>query len=202
MNPTKEPADTEQQSYFYVVWPEDKSPSVSRAATATKLCSTTASSTASPGPVTLPTLNYESHALPGSSSSGSSSSSTQQQQSPVGSPLSKETVRRPTASVQVTASHNNIYDPQDNYTKINSDCGDTSTKSQYIQHATATIPTSSTTIVLPALETPNITSTSHGRHRTVLPPEVSHNRVRYHQINSTGDSNLREIGIQFADWHS
>lgn len=83
--------DTHQQSYFYVVWPEDKSPGgTSTAATEATHSSSTTAAVTDHTSLSVPSFNYDSHTIAASGSSSDTSS--QQQESPVAvlSPLSKE----------------------------------------------------------------------------------------------------------------
>ncbi len=193
MNSTKDATDTEQQSYFYVVWPEEKSPKGTSGATATTLCSTAVSINSAPSS-SATTFSYETqpHTIASGSSNGSSSSSSiQQVQSPAGSPLHSREAMRMASPQVLTGSTNGGAQSLDNCVKKHSDgsgilVNSCSMKPQNVQHVAA----------IPSLEACN-SPVGLGKHRTL---DLSHNRkVRYHQAVSTNtlakDSNLREIGM-------
>ena len=172
--------ETHQQSYFYVVWPEDKSAVQSSAAT-----DSTASS--------IQSFNYDSQAITASSKSGSHSTSNLQQGSPVPvvSPLSKEPAVC-MASEQVMTSTNASQDT--------SNCS--RDKTQPEQHrATTSLATSSTSMtvsssfVLPSLDSFSAAS-SMGRQRTADLAPFGRPRVYHGKPGSpgAGEANLREIG--------
>lgn len=199
MNSSKE-SET-QQSYFYVVWPEDKSPGGASVAAAIPSVAATSAviSSNSSSSATQPTFNYESQAL--TTSSSCSSSSSLQQESPVESPLAPS---KDMASVQVMTTINNRTS-QSQLATDGSGILPNGMKSQPVQHVAASVPSSaavsSSTLnfVIPSLDSFTAT-TSVGRHRTMLTPDHSSpgGKQKFHQgvaVNSGGDSNLREIGM-------
>lgn len=188
---SKEGAES-QHSYFYVVWPEDKSPGgTSSASVVATTTATSAVLNSTPAlSSTLPTFNYEPQTLT-TSSSGSSSSSLQQD-SPVGSPLSKETVSM--ASVQVISS-NTASPSRDLSTKLTSDqCSISAHSVQYTAPAVASTVGASSTFMVPAVDS-FIPTSSVGRHRPMLTPEqTSSAKLKLHPMNLAVDQNLKEIG--------
>lgn len=183
MNSSKEPAET-QQSYFYVVWPEDKSPGGDTATTILSSAVPAANSSAS---AILP--SYETITT---SSSGSSSSSLQQE-SPARSPLGKEEI----ASVQGMPS-NNVLRGHGSCTKLAaSDGGSDSVNGgmrSAVQHIGAASPCSvATSSTFPQVDT----FSSAGRHRSVLAAhDCSPGKQQGGAANSVGESKFREIGAR------
>lgn len=196
MSSSKEGEESQQHSYFYVVWPEDKSPEETSSVVATTVSSTATSTVLNSTPslsTTLPTFNYEPQIT--TSSSGSSSSSLQQE-SPVGSPQSKETVGM--ASVQVMSS-NTASPSRDICTKLTSDGSIPSHSVQHVAPAVASTVGASSTFVIPSLDsfipTSSMATSSMGRHRSVLTPDqTSSGKLRLCPVNFAADSNLQEIG--------
>lgn len=174
MNSSKESAEA-QQSYFYVVWPEDKSPGGDTATTILSSAVTAANSASA----ILP--SYETITT---SSSGSSSSSLQQE-SPARSPLGKEEM----ASVQGMPS-NNVFRGHGSCTKLASDGSDSANDMRSaVQHLGAASPCSvATSSTFPPMDT----FSSAGRHRSVQ--DCSPGKQQGVTANSVGESKLREIG--------
>lgn len=191
MNSTKEGVESQQHSYFYVVWPEDKSPGGTVATTVSSTASSAVlNSTPSLSTTTLPTFNYETQTLT-TSSSGSSNSSLQQE-SPVGSPVTKETVTM--ASVQVM-SNNTASPSRDLPTKLTPESNNIPAHSvHHITPSVASTVGASSTFVIPSLDS-FVPVNSVGRQRSLLTPEqTSSGKQRFHPINFAVDSNLKEIG--------
>ena len=205
---TKEQGEAEQQSFFYVLWPDDKSPSTSTTSgSATSFCNNAATAAHS-SPAALPTFSYETHYTSAGSNGGASSSNAGQLQSPVASPPSKQLQGQPAvrmASNSMTSS--SVSQNQAMHDRINSDASPgvlttgpgvltAGMKSQILQHTSTGLPTSmpiSTTSLFPSLDS-STTTTSIGRHK-ILPVSdfATYNRKQRNQA-SGGDLNLREIG--------
>lgn len=199
MSSSKEPGETQQQSYFYVVWPEDKSPGGSNDVAATTVSTAATSAVVTSTPIStaaLPTFNYDTQTL-ATGSSGSSTSSTTQQESPVGSPMNKDLASMASNSVQVMAANT-----MDSSTRLTPDgSAGSRVKSQPLQHVAATVPgnmiVASSTFGIPSQDSFTVTA---GRHRTVATPDLTSThsgKQRLHQgiaVNSIGESNLRDIG--------
>ncbi len=196
MNLSKD-RETQQQSYFYVVWPEDKSPGGTSAATVTLSSTAVQSSAATNSTAALSTpFNYDSQIATASSNSGSCSTSSLHQRSPVGSPLSKEPAAC-MASEQVMTSTN--ASAQD--TSASATCS-SRVKSQPVQQLAAAMPiiSSSTVASSTLLDSFTAANSPIGRQRTVLttPDLASFGRPRVFQGKpgspGGGETNLREIG--------
>ena len=177
MNSSKEPAET-QQSYFYVVWPEDKSPGGD---TATTIISSAVSAANSSAQGILP--SYETITT---SSSGSSSSSLQQE-SPARSPLGKEEIE----SVQGMPS-NNALRGQSSCKLISDGSDSVNGMRSAVQHIGAVSPCSvATSSTFPPMDTLN----SAGRHRGVLATQDGPaGKQQEGTANSVGESKFKEIG--------
>lgn len=197
MSSSKEPGETQQQSYFYVVWPEDKSPGGSNDVAATTVSTAATSAVVTSTPIStaaLPTFNYDTQTLATGSSSSTSST---QQESPVGSPMNKDLASMASNSVQVMAA--NTMDSSIRLTPDGS--AGSRVKSQPLQHVAATVPgnmiVASSTFGIPSQDSFTVTA---GRHRTVATPDLTSThsgKQRLHQgvaVNSIGESNLRDIG--------
>lgn len=187
MNPSKQPAET-QQSYFYVVWPEaeDKSTTASSVAATTNAAASVVMSTIPSSSSDLPTISYESRALTSSSTNHDSSSNVQQEEeSPVNSPQ-----RNPLLGEVAMTSSNASLSP---CTRSTSDV-----QSPSQQHATAAIPCNMA--IFPSMDSYNA-SGSVRRHKTVATPEYSPAKPKFHRSMAVGDreSNMREIGIRRCD---
>ena len=172
MNLSKD-RETQQQSYFYVVWPEDKSPGGTSVA-ATTLSSTAAHSSAAATSTALsstpmPPLDYDTHT---NSSNDNCSISNLHQGSPVESPLRKEAVGSMASEQVMTTATNSSSQNQEAYTKLAS-CSNT--KSQPVQHVIAAMPSSNnmTVSILPPLDSFITTNSSIGRQRTGLTPDFT-----------------------------
>lgn len=197
MSSSKEPGETQQQSYFYVVWPEDKSPGGSNDVAATTVSTAATSAVVTSKPIStaaLPTFNYDTQTLATGSSSSTSST---QQESPVGSPMNKDLASMASNSVQVMAANT-----MDSSTRLTPDgSAGSRVKSQPLQHVAATVPgnmiVASSTFGIPSQDSFTVTA---GRHRTVATPDLTSThsgKQRLHQgvaVNSIGESNLRDIG--------
>ena len=199
--------ETQQQSYFYVVWPEDKSPGSGAAsipATPAALSSTavnssaaTTSSTVSSSSAPILSFNYDTQTVPASNSSNSTICSTTSLQQ--GSPMTQDADASMASEEVVTSA--NVLQSQDTSTGAHSTVYSHSNgiKSlQPVQHLPTPVPScgSMTVSVLPPFDTFTATTSSIGRQRTVLTPDVAHfGRPRVpHGSPSGGDMNLREIG--------
>lgn len=197
MSSSKEPAEG-QQSYFYVVWPEEKSTASSIAASAAASAVTNSIPSASSSDLPMPTFSYESQALISSSSTNDTSTiDLHREEPPVVSPQRSPLIEEETgsvASVQVMTS-NTLRSP------CRSTADENSSQSSSLQHVTAAVPCN--VAAFPSLDSYNANS-SVRRHKTVVTPEYSPAKPKFHRGaagNSVGDreSNMREIGHLFAD---
>ena len=201
MSSSKESADADQQSYFYVVWPEEsKSPSVCTSFSATSstapCCSNASilSSGADEAPIAANTALSLSVSQPApsydvvGSRHSSSSSCSVQSRSPDESPLHMQQQALSMASLQNKLPAHGLLD---NPPKISSN------GIRAPHHLAASLSsagggiTTSTTYVLPSI------SSAPARHTktVVLPTDISPVRIAYSREPESGDANLRDIGI-------
>lgn len=208
MNSSKEPEE-QQQSYFYVVWPEaeDKSPGAEdKSPGASSVAATTSSAEAAvvnsipsaAASTDLPTFSYESRALSTSSTNDTAISSLQPK-SPVTSPQRTSPQRRSQrsplmkdemASVQVITSDNT----SGNLSSTKSGSDEYSVPGT--QHVAATVPCN--LAAFPSLDSYNASSSLQRRHKTAVTPDYSPAKPRFHRSgagSSVGESTtLKEIG--------
>lgn len=187
-----------QQSYFYVVWPEDKSPGGS-GTSATTICSTNtiSSSTTSSTSEAMPPFSNESLSL--TSSSGQSSNSSVLQQSMKSSAVLGRSMASPSSSKD-SRSMASLQSYED-ITTLDSNSMPVSNSVRFVQQpaTSAAVATSSAvSFVIPPLDTSTITTSTIGKHRTPMTHDFISNRKHKHQgasLNSLGgENNLREIG--------
>lgn len=197
MSMPKESGDTEQQSYFYVVWPEEsKSPGGTTPSTASTAAISSSSynnnaTTVASSPAqatTMPSLGAPQPALSYevAESRHNSSSSSMQSRSPEESHM--QAVRM--ASLQnKTSTHGSLDEPL----KINSNGGVPGIR--HVHHAALSPSstgglTATTTYVIPSI------ASASGRHVKSLMAPVDYTPPQKMQYNREpdGDANLREIG--------